>query len=343
MKYLQFKFQVIFVFFLALTANAQSGSVMIKDAETKLWGYVDLEGNTLIKPQYKSANPFSKDGIAKIRIDRTHYFIDAQGAKLKTPVLKSSEKHFSSGLLAVQNEDKEWGYMNKKGEMAIDFQFERATRFDKELASVKKDGQWFVINKNGKLNSAPKDSKEIKKFSEGMAPYISESKKQGYVNGSGSVAISAKYKSVGYFTDGKAWIKNESGKVGYIDKNGTVLVKPTYDVAGDFDPISGLARVKARDTWMYVNAKGDVVKAPSNSDLFGHFHSGLAKGRVDELVGFYNNKGEWVIKPQFDGVKDFHDGFAAAKKNELWGVINTKGEWVVKPKYTGIKDPVVFN
>ena len=54
--------------------------------------------------------------------------------------------------------------------------------------------------------------------------------------------------------------------------------------------------------------------------------------------GFFNNKGEWVIKPEFDGTRDFKNGYAAVKKGELWGVIDRKGNWVIQPKFEGIKD-----
>jgi hypothetical protein len=63
------------------------------------------------------------------------------------------------------------------------------------------------------------------------------------------------------------------------------------------------------------------------------FVNGLAKVRVQEgeklLYGFINQKGEFVIKPQFVEATDFSDGFAiVVRENEAPAVINEKGEQV---------------
>lgn len=50
--------------------------------------------------------------------------------------------------------------------------------------------------------------------------------------------------------------------------------------------------------------------------------------------GFINNKGNFVIKPNFDYAYDFQDnGLAIVGVNDVYGIINTSGNYGVVPKY----------
>ena len=52
--------------------------------------------------------------------------------------------------------------------------------------------------------------------------------------------------------------------------------------------------------------------------------------------GFIDTKGNWIIQPKFDFIRDFHQGLAGAKINEKWGFIDMKGNWVIKPKFYNV-------
>lgn len=47
---------------------------------------------------------------------------------------------------------------------------------------------------------------------------------------------------------------------------------------------------------------------------------------------------EWVIQPQFDGVRNFKNGYAAAKLDDKWGIIDKTGIWVIQPVFAALKD-----
>ena len=88
-------------------------------------------------------------------------------------------------------------------------------------------------------------------------------------------------------------------------------------------------------------ARGNAGACAAASD--GRKRKAAAKGKKTDKVGFYNNKGAWVIKPQFDGTKKIKNGYAAAKLGGKWGVIDTSGNWVIKPIFDGIKDVEKMN
>ena len=119
------------------------------------------------------------------------------------------------------------------------------------------------------------------------------------------------------------------------------LKKEKEKLGKNFDPETGLARVKNGDKWAYVNKAGEVSYI-NDSDIYEDFFNGLARGKKGEKFGFYNSKMEWAIPAQFDGARDFKNGYAAVKKGELWGVIDTTGKMIIEPKFEDIKDVEVI-
>ena len=84
--------------------------------------------------------------------DESYYFID-----LSVPsatVLKNVKRiasTYSDGMLAVQNEDKKWGYVNGSGEFAYDFLFDDAPPFEDGTAQVVYNYQKKTIDKAGNI------------------------------------------------------------------------------------------------------------------------------------------------------------------------------------------------
>jgi hypothetical protein len=80
----------------------------------------------------------------------------------------------------------------------------------------------------------------------------------------------------------------------------------------------------------------------SDTELWEDFKEGLAMGRKGKMYGFFDKQGNWIISPQFEGVRGFQNGYAAAKLSKKWGIIDKSGEWVINPVYDGIKDVEVI-
>ena len=57
---------------------------------------------------------------------------------------------FSEGLACVAEHDK-CGYINKAGELIIDYRFDAASPFEEGVARVKEAGKWQLIDSKGKL------------------------------------------------------------------------------------------------------------------------------------------------------------------------------------------------
>ncbi len=81
-------------------------------------------------------------------------------------------------------------------------------------------------------------------------------------------------------------------------------------------------------------------KAPTQNtdeDYIPLFSCGLLPVRDNEtrLCGYINNKGKFVIPPQFENAGRFSAacGLAAAKLNGAWGFIDTSGKFVIQPQF----------
>lgn len=332
--------------FNALLIQAQTYIVQVKTFETEKWGYASLDGDLIIPAQYEKCYPFSSNGLAVIYDgkERQYHFINLKNTRLETDPAKFKIKDglgfhvsgFHDNLFLVEINEK-WGYMNDEGKMLIPAVYDNGNDFNDGFATVKKGGQWLIIDTKGKETVLKGNILDVKEFSEGLAPVRMTDKKFGFLDTKGELVIPAQFESVGYFSDGLAWAKTLDKKLGYISESGQWVIKPEFEAGKEFDPVSELARVKKAEKWCYVDKTGDILEVNDTED-WGDFSEGLADGKKGGLRGFYNKEGHWVIEPQFQAVREFHNGYAAAKKNEKWGLIDKTGKWVLEPEYDSIKD-----
>lgn len=328
-------------------AFSQTLVTQAKPFGSDTWGYLNNKGEFLIDPQYKKCFEFSKDGWAPVIEGKSkqYQFINTKGEKLATEVSEFKLKEmfgmnvqgFSDGMVAIRVGEK-WGFMDAKGKEAIKSTFDKVSEFHEGYASGQRGGANYIIDKSGKEVEVT-DGKVllVKDFSEGLAPFSSKDKKEGFIDPSGKVVIEPQFQSVGYFKNGLAWAKSPDGKIGFIDKKGAWVIEPKFTAAKDFESKSGLARVKVGEQWQYTDKSGN-VKTLNDAESFEDFSEGLCAGKKGGKIGFYNSTGNWVIEPQFEASRDFKNGYAAVKQGGKWGMVDMTGKMVIEPKYSGIKD-----
>jgi hypothetical protein len=330
---------------LSVSAWAQTHLVQVKSSQTKKWGYANQKGELVIPAEYAKCYEFTPDGLATVQDPKTkqYQFINAKGEALPVEIKNFQlisafgfdVQGFAEGFVPVKVNGK-WGYLNKEGKLAIAAQYDKVLEFTEGHAAVKKGDAHFIIDTKG-TETPVANVLDIKRFSEGLAPYVDAAKKTGFINTQGKIVIPAQFESVGYFKAGLAWARTADKKIGFITKTGEWAIQPKFDVAKDFDASGSYARVRTGDAWSYTNAKGELFYV-KDTQQYGDYANGLASGKRNDKMGFYNTKGEWVIEPRFENVREFKNGFASVKDGDKWGVINTKGEWVIQPQFEAIKD-----
>jgi hypothetical protein len=142
-----------------------------------------------------------------------------------------------------------------------------------------------------------------------------------------------------------------------------IVVDFEYEDARDFK--EGLAAVKSRDLWGYIDTTGKVAipfsyKVPeagsfSNGFAFaggafidtgggaafegktferaGAFSEGLAAVQTGGQWGFIDSGGRFAVPPAYEDAGRFSGGLAPVKRNGLWGYIDARGRLLISPRY----------
>jgi hypothetical protein len=90
--------------------------------------------------------------------------------------------------------------------------------------------------------------------------------------------------------------------------------------------------VEENGKWGYINNKGDIIIKPQ-FDLAGAFSDGMALIILDEKVGYIDETGKMAVAPQFETASPFSEGLAAVMVDNKWGFINKKGRFLVEPRF----------
>lgn len=342
-------FICILLLFEFICAFGQEGRIQVKPQGSRDWGYANEKGELVIPAKFERCYPFS-EGWATILDDngKYHCFIDRNGNKMKTEIgdfrVRDDAKFgifggfvmggFVEGRVAVCQERK-WGYLNQSGKLVVPCKYDQALDFYNGHALVRINKDWYILALDGSQRRIDFQEKAyVMHFSEGFAPFYIDGL-WGLVDDRGVIIKKEQFLSLGFFSNKLAYAKTKDDWVGYLNTFGEWAIKPKYYAGKDFDPVSGLARVKSKLGWRYINQEGEefIMK---DSDLFTDFSDGLAVGRKNNKKGYFNPEMEWSIEPQFEDAKDFKNGFASVMVKGKWGLINKKGEWVIEPKYDGL-------
>jgi hypothetical protein len=168
------------------------------------WGFVDINGDFVIRPTYKFAKEFSEEKAAvvpkkingKANIKNRYAFINKKNEIIIPPLYVETDLRFSEGMCTVY--DNGYGYINNNGQLII-----------------------------------PCDYYAGRHFSEGLAVVVpkGESKKLGYIDRTGAFKIKPIFAYAESFKNGHASVtigdKYEELKYGYININGDYIWEPT--------------------------------------------------------------------------------------------------------------------
>jgi hypothetical protein len=348
------------------TEQALSETIFLPYKTGGLFGWMDQNGNVLVKAQYNNAG-FFKDGLAW------------------------AEK---SG---------KYGFVNKANKVIVPFQFESVTDFEKGRSIVELNGLYGCIDRTGAY-TVPPQFKDLGIFIEGLM-YAQKDSLYGYYDGFGNVRIQSQFDEAFSFEKGKAKVIFQ-GATGIIDQYGSYVVKPLYEElipftdsimiieSGDFyeflklkgeqklnlkvDEVGALqndrALVEFDGKIGYINSKAELV-IPFKYETFtnvrqdGAFDGNYAKialkgkygvidktgkviipaaypkmGAVGTLIaiekagkwGFIDLNNQWKIQPIYEFAESFSDGLGIVQNLTLYGAVNSAGKVVIPIEFTTI-------
>lgn len=299
--------------------------VRTRIAEKEQFGYINKNGEIVIPFQFEYAEAFS-EGFAVVEVNGKYGYIDTSGKIVVEPVFDKAW-NFSNGMGRILKYAKEigsnlYGFVNGKGQMAIEPHYIYAADYKEELAgfaiNTKKGLRMGFIDRQGKVAIQPKYS-VVGNFSEDLALVTNDARSYLF---EGSVLFdSEKSRNRGFF---------------YINKKGEVIIKGKFQSASGFS--EGLAAVELNNGWSFIDKNGAVAIRTnfSESAVLGDFCGGLASVNFDHGAKFIDKTGQIVIQTSYNWADDFSNGYARVKNIgkygiESYGYIDQKGDFIWKP------------
>jgi hypothetical protein len=235
------------------------------DGKTKV-GYIDNKGNIILPVLYDLAGTF-RDGWGIIKKDSNYFFVDRNG-NLKDPPRRYDELYdfrsgFSTGVIKGKNNNPgTYYYINKDLKEVFNFSSKEAYAFWDDVAVVKRDKEFELMNKKGEIFKSL-GSVDYMKFSVEGLMAIRDNKKWGYVNNKGEIVIAPKYDSCDTFKYGFAKVKTGT-KWAIIDRSGTQLIEPRYE---NILPGENGVFIFYDNGWGAIDKSGKIIVQPTMSIL----------------------------------------------------------------------------
>lgn len=278
---------------------------------------------------YYSAGDFS-EGLAAVDVkkrsssprelaDMRHYFdgdwifIDKSG--LKKCGSFGLVKNFSQGLAAVRPKDSlYWQFIDKNGITKITGLYSEVTSFAQNIAAVRVNDKWGLIDKSGKTILAPVYDQEIRPFHEGLAAVaVPEDNRIDYLNADGKIQFSL----ARHFPEPINFRSLECGESEVVSTKADAY--PWRPVDLNYDVSEGLAVLEKDGKFGYADVSGRTIIAP-RFDYCWPFVEGRArvfqKSFGKGYFGFIDHTGKEVIPCKYFVVHDFSEGFAVVAAHD---------------------------
>ncbi len=159
-------------------------------------------------------------GLSKVGKDGKVGYVDKNGNEIIKPVYADGLT-FTNGLVAVKK-DLKWMFLDSTGTAVTDAVFDYAMSFDSSgMAPVEMNGLYGYIGRNGKMAIECRFNC-ARNFSEGLAPASNSRDLWGYINTAGEWIIKPQYNFADVFSGNEARVM-QGIKIFYIDKKNKML------------------------------------------------------------------------------------------------------------------------
>lgn len=293
------------------------------------WGYLNKIGKIIIPFQYRTAHQFD-GGITMVQdFDLQWTCLDKSGMELHKAKYEEVRQH-QNGLIPVKS-DGNWGIVNQKGELLLEYKYQ-TIRIDDKYAIVTQNNKQLLFDpNNGKLGQVAYD--KIYKLSQ-SARRFKENKKYGYLDQSGLPMISPLYNEALDFKSENTIVRKGNQYL-LINQKNEVLRKLNYEKIQQGN--QGFFFYRRNEKWGILDNLGDEVSSP-DFKILNRFSEGLAGFSNGENWGYVDQNGRIVILPVYPLIWDFVSDRARAIDPSGIGYIDKEGYWVIDPQFIEVRD-----
>ena len=309
-------FAILVIVFQSCTSDTYNDFELIpfQEEENGDWGFMDLEGNIKIEPQFEKMPTLFQEGFAVIMTEDGYDYINKEGEKMGQKFQYATL--FSDGAAYVIKESNAKCYINQNMESIFDLK-------DVEGTTIKISGF----------------------FSEGLAKFKNDEEKWGFINKNGKVVIKAEYDNAFAFAEGLALVEKYNKEKdkhlkGFIDKEGNevIILSDKFVKMRSFN--EDIAAYCDTVGWGFIDKKGNkVIEANENWKKITNFINGYASFYDGEEWGVIDKKGGKVISSKYDIPVLIFNGLALINEHDNYGFINLKGRKVIKCEFDDIAFP----
>jgi hypothetical protein len=354
-------FTIASVMVLLFTGCGKTGHKVIQDLDLfpferdNMYGYANMKGEIVIAPMELVYAGFFRDGLALAVID----------VNIKKATLDGSD--------SVEYPVRRFGYLNAKGQWAIEPRYAEATDFYNGFAWVVEEGGCpQLINTKGKVQTES-DADAVSVYIDGIASCNKCVVKDKSIIAEAQFIDIKGNKLFENIEGARYYLKDYSEKLmpfrmddkyGYVDNTGAIKINPQfgevypffdgvavvesgdkygvidkngkYVINPQFDamvPDKGMFMVLMGDQWGWVDKKGTYVINPQFSNAKPFGEANLAPVKMGDSWGYIDKKGTIKINPQFDYAQSFCGKYALVRVDDLWGTIDKKGAYVANPQF----------
>ncbi len=260
---------------------------------------------------------------------------------------------FLATFTAISKE-RNWSYINKKGETIFSIKANSVGEFKNGLAKIHKstlvNNQWEsgygFINKSGKI-IIPCQYKKAQDFTSTVT-WVKKKGDQYYtlIGRAGNVIPTKKYDDVGRFYDFQRDICAvfQNGKMGFINNKGVEIIPCKYTGSTTFS--DGLAIVdfygNKKPKYGFINKKGEfVIKRQFYQNGITTFSDGLCRAKVGGKIVLIDTTGNIVFRTNKGSIVSQKNGrilVYSGPARTKWGWLNFNNEWVLQPMYDYVQD-----
>ena len=274
--------------------------------------------------------------LYRIQVGGKCGFINEKGKLIIDPQFDNAFWFFGDSVCYAQIGNQN-GLINMQGEFVVnlDTAINWVYEFEKGNATFRtKSGKFGIINKWGEI-ILPACLMDMLRDDYGFIAQDTLGK-SGYVNKYGEFIVPCKYDEVGPYSEGRIVVKTGE-KYGYVDSLGTWVIDSIFDEARTFG--DGLARVKINDKWKFIDIIGKYNDNNSFDEILTGFSCNRAFVENNNKINLIDRESRFIAQLEVDSVKGFRNGLAPYKKNGKWGIVDSMGIEVIHHKF----DDIILN
>lgn len=319
--------------------NIGEGMVGVKVGDK--YGYANTEGELVIEAKYDYISSFY-EGFAEVGIDNLSGIIDKTGREI-IPLRYHYIMRSQDGYFIPVDQESTMAVFNRKGEQVLPAEYTMIGEYEEEssvefklfikgITIALKNEYWGVIDEQGK-EILPFEYERLSLLDNGWLIAVKDGK-EGVIDHQGKVIIPFEYESLSYaegvFMMDKRLPDEQSIKnnatvrySGILDSQGKELIPPQYDYV---TPLPGAKNytVYTKGSYRLFDAAGKAL-SDATWDYIGEGLDGMLEVSKNNRWGYINEKGEVLIKPQYDYVTSIKPNYILTFRGKRQQLLDKQG------------------